>query len=228
VALYDRALPDAAVAAHYAARTSLPLLGSGVVAYRRALNPTLTARGGNLQIANTVIPVLQNGLAPRLDLDGIVASATAMVTPGQTIHARVQEGPGNARDWMGLYTAGADDGSPLAMVYLLGTTNPPSSGFTTATVPFTLPTTPGPYEVRFFWSDGYTKLATSGVVIVGGPTVSLTSPASGTTFNAGETVTLTASVGDYGAGVVRVDFYADGHLVNPITSPPWMTGWGVW
>ncbi|GAA2903847.1 hypothetical protein GCM10010517_69880 [Streptosporangium fragile] len=52
------------------------------------------------------------------------------------------------------------------------------------------------------------------------PTVSLTSPASGASYNAGQAVPLAATASDDGA-VSKVEFYVDGALVNTDTSAPY-------
>lgn len=60
----------------------------------------------------------------------------------------------------------------------------------------------------------------------GAPTVSITSPASGTAFTAPQTVTLTASAFD-SAGVTKVEFYRGAALMGTDTSPPYAHDWPV-
>jgi hypothetical protein len=130
---------------------------------------------------------------------------------------------------VGLFAAGSDDASgALAWAYLAsGTTDPPSVGLTTATVALPMPTTPGTYDVRFFWNDAWLRLATSGPIMVGGPTVTLTSPSANATVGAGETVALAAYASDYGAGITHVDFAVNGNIVTSATAPPWTGAWGT-
>ncbi len=58
------------------------------------------------------------------------------------------------------------------------------------------------------------------------PTVSITSPASGTGFTAPQTVTITASAFD-NAGVTKVEFYKGAALMGTDTSPPYAHSWPV-
>ena len=75
-------------------------------------------------------------------------------------------GPGNPKDWLALYPTGAADGAYLAWFFLNGTKSAPAVGVTTATVTFTLPTTPRAYEVRFFSNNTYQRLGTTPTVTV--------------------------------------------------------------
>src|SRR5439155_20628067 len=54
----------------------------------------------------------------------------------------------------------------LDWFFLNGTKIPRDSGLTGASVPFTLPTTPGTYEVRFFANNTYQRLGTTPTVTV--------------------------------------------------------------
>ena len=63
--------------------------------------------------------------------------------------------------WVGLYATGAADSTYVDWKYLNGTHTRPASGVTGAAVAFTMPATPGTYNVRFFLNDSWTKLATS-------------------------------------------------------------------
>jgi hypothetical protein len=58
------------------------------------------------------------------------------------------------------------------------------------------------------------------------PTVSLTSPAEGTTFSGASTVTLGA-IADDGFGVTRVEFYAGSTLLGTDTQPPYAATWST-
>jgi regulation of enolase protein 1 (concanavalin A-like superfamily) len=57
------------------------------------------------------------------------------------------------------------------------------------------------------------------------PTVSLTSPSSGSTFTAPATVSLAASASDADGGVARVEFYAGGTLLGSDTTSPYSFSW---
>ncbi len=58
------------------------------------------------------------------------------------------------------------------------------------------------------------------------PSVALTSPAPGATFNAGGSIALAASASDSDGSVVRVEFYRDGtFLLGTATAPPYAIVW---
>jgi regulation of enolase protein 1 (concanavalin A-like superfamily) len=57
------------------------------------------------------------------------------------------------------------------------------------------------------------------------PTVSLTAPASGATYTAPASVTLSANAADTNGSISRVDFYANGTLVGSDTTSPYSYGW---
>ena len=67
----------------------------------------------------------------------------------------VSNGPGGITDWVGLYAVGTPDTSYLDRQYLNGLQTPPATGLTAATLTFSMPTTEGDYEFRFFPNDGF-------------------------------------------------------------------------
>ena len=108
-------------------------------------------------------------------------STNAVVTPGAKITVAVANGPGNPKDWVALYAAGAPDNSTnyLAWVYLNGTQTAPSTGVKSATVTMTAPNTNGSYEARFYANDTYTLLALVTFTVQGVTPIAITlSPAS--------------------------------------------------
>ena len=129
----------------------------------------------------------------------IALSATTSWPAGATVTATIANGPGNAGDWVGLYGASAADGTYVDWKYLNGTQTRPGSGVTGAAVTFTMPATPGTYNVRFFLNDSWVKLATSATITVTAPappTIAL----SATTVVPGGTVTATIANGPGNAG----------------------------
>lgn len=82
------------------------------------------------------------------------------------MQAKVAGGPGNRRDWVGLYTSSGPDLYEMKLKYLNGKRTPPDTGLTSATLTFRMPATPGTYNFRFFRNGTYQKLATSQVVTV--------------------------------------------------------------
>ncbi|MEV8372282.1 agmatine deiminase family protein [Kribbella sp. NPDC056861] len=98
---------------------------------------------------------------PTAGVPAVVADRTT-VRRGAQIKATVTNGPGNPRDWVGLYRASAGNSAGgVDEKYLNGGNNPPSTGLTSATITFTAPSSTGTYNFRFFADDGYTLLATS-------------------------------------------------------------------
>jgi len=94
----------------------------------------------------------------------VVGSTT--VARGATVEVDLDNGPGNRRDWIGLYWVGSPDIDSLRWKYLNGSNSPPARGLVRAAVRFTLPRLPGRYEFRFFRSGTHHRLATSRTVTV--------------------------------------------------------------
>src|SRR6266508_3226139 len=105
--------------------------------------------------------------APTLTVND--SSAAISVALGSVVTVGVQNGPGTSFDCVGLYPTSAGlFNSALSYSYVTGTT---------AILPFTMPSAPGPYEFRFFQGCGNAqKLATS-------PTVTVQSVLTGCTVN---------------------------------------------
>ncbi len=88
-----------------------------------------------------------------------------------TITASAMGGPGNPRDFVGLYRPGAPDGSFLAWEYLNNEQIPPPVGLSSGSMTFGLPSATGNYELRFMSVTGqnpkiFTLLAKSPTVYV--------------------------------------------------------------
>src|SRR5436190_1123048 len=93
-----------------------------------------------------------------------VASTTAM--PGAAVTVTIANGPGNQTDWVALVPASAADTGYLTWAYLNGLQTAPAVGLTAATLTFSMPATPGAYNLRLFANNSPTKLATSATVTV--------------------------------------------------------------
>ena len=145
---------------------------------------TLTGGGG------ATVPLSGTGVAGGPSLT-VVGSTT--VGPGATVQVQVANGPGNPRDWVAFHASAAADTSYLDWKYLNGTRTAPATGLTSATLSFTMPTTPGTYNFRFFQNNTYTKLATSATVTVTSSTPTVT--VSTTTATPGQTIQVTVSNG---------------------------------
>src|SRR5207253_6026152 len=121
---------------------------------------------------------------------GRVVTATSLVVPGGTITVTIVGGPAYTTDWVGLTPVNGADNASVDWKYLSGSTAPPLVGLATATVTFFAPTTAGVYNVRFFSSNGWTKLATSNNVTVGA-----TATVASTSVVAGGSISVTIAGG---------------------------------
>ena len=104
----------------------------------------------------------------------LTVSATS-VAPGASVTATLTNGAGGGQDWLALAPAAASNTSYTTFTYV-------GAGVTTRTWTVTMPSTPGPYEFRLFFNNGYTRAATSPTVTVsaavnGVPSIASLSPA---------------------------------------------------
>jgi hypothetical protein len=118
----------------------------------------------------------------QLAVNGVVPPGSTSVVAGSSAMVAVSAGPGNVTDWLGLYAAGIADANPITWTYLGGSTAPPATGLSDATLRFQVPTSAGTYEFRLFASNGYTRLATS--VLTGSPSPSPIRPCPATWIGA--------------------------------------------
>lgn len=102
-----------------------------------------------------------------------ITTLPTTAAPGASLTVSVSGGPGNARDWVGLYAVGAADTAFLAWKYLDGSQTPPATGVTQATLTFSAPQAAGSYEFRLFADNGYTRLAKGPTVVVSGSSSSV-------------------------------------------------------
>jgi len=79
-----------------------------------------------------------------------------LAVTGSEMTISYSEFPGNAKDWIGLYSTSAGDKQAVSWQYTNGKKN--------GTMVFKLPVTEGKYEFRSFVNDGYTLLCKSGIV----------------------------------------------------------------
>jgi hypothetical protein len=154
---------------------------------------------GTFQRLATSGPLVVTPSPAQLTVNGVTAPATLTIAAGSAAVAAVSNGPANAADWVGLYPAGAADAQPLSWEYLNGSTAPPAAGTTAASLTFLVPASAGSYELRFFSNNSYTRLATSGAVIVEASPAQLVVngvvPPAGAVVAAGSTAAVTISAG---------------------------------
>jgi hypothetical protein len=122
------------------------------------LSFTLTANNGTRSTTSTAVTVTVN--APSIALGATTAIA------GQIVTATIANGPGNLRDWVGLFATGAPSANSLQWQYLDGTHTAPVPSLSGGTLSFTMPVTAGTYELRFFLNNTLNVLVISGPISV--------------------------------------------------------------
>jgi subtilisin family serine protease len=119
------------------------------------------------------------------------------VSPGATITFTLTNGNTNPMSWVALYPAAAGDvRGYLQWQYLNGAQSPPPTAISTTTLRFTVPTTGGTYNIRWFGDSGYTKIATSADITVAVPprvSISDASIVEGNSGTSNATFTMTVS-----------------------------------
>jgi hypothetical protein len=152
-------------------------------------------------------------------------------TPTVTLTAPANGATSTAPATVTLTASASDPENGLARVEfyrgttLLGTATAPPYSFTWSSVPA------GSYTLTAVAADQEGARTTSAPVSITvaapnqPPTVTLTSPASGATFTAPATVTLTASASDPESHLARVEFYSGTTLLGAATAPPYSFTW---
>jgi regulation of enolase protein 1 (concanavalin A-like superfamily) len=126
-------------------------------------------------------------------------------------------------------TAGDTDGSVTRVDFYSGTQLVGSA--TASPFTYTWSNVPaGTYSLTAVATDNEAATTTSQPVsvTVGGnkpPTVSISSPATGASYTAPASITISATVGDTDGSVTRLDFYAGAQLVGSVTTTPNTITW---
>ncbi|HLG69272.1 MAG TPA: carboxypeptidase regulatory-like domain-containing protein, partial [Chloroflexota bacterium] len=120
-----------------------------------------------------------------------LSAASSSATGGQSL-AVSWTGSTDKQDWIGLYATGASDASYLAWEYTSCSHAWSGSAVASGSCTFTLPTTPGTYEFRFFSASGGAAAAASGTVTVSSATT-ISAAASSATAGQGMAVSWTGS-----------------------------------
>lgn len=153
------------------------------------------ATSGNVAVLSSSAHIAVNGTVP---------PAAVSIAAGGHVVATITNGPGNAGDWVGLFTVAAPDDAYVSWKYLNGTTAAPSTGSASATVTFAVPTTPGSYELRFFATNGDARLATSTTIVVQASSaqvaVNSMVPPEGVNVDAGSVTVVSVSSGPGNTG----------------------------
>jgi hypothetical protein len=156
-----------------------------------------------------------------------VTAAPSATVGGGTETVTVANGPGNARDWVGVFATASGNAAFIDWKYLNGLKTAPAAAVTSATLTFTMPASAGSYNFRLFSNDSYTLAATSGTVVVDTvpPTVSMTGPAANATVSG--TINVTATAADDTA-IGGVQFTLDGaNLGTEAVAPPYAVVWST-
>jgi len=119
----------------------------------RARRETHCMRWAALLAALLAWPAVAQAPSVTLIVSPRVVASNGLVT------VTVANGPATLTDWVALAVAGSDDTSYLAWDYLNSMQTPPGVGLSSASVVMTAPASPGSYEARFYYNNGFTVLA---------------------------------------------------------------------
>jgi hypothetical protein len=108
----------------------------------------------------------------KVTLEPRVRSEARSYRPGAKVAVEFLYGPGNAKDWVGIYRVGGEDASPLDWFYVDGTQDG-KTGVKSGSLLFAGGfASPGDYEIRFFKDDSFERLDVGQFTIEAvGPTV---------------------------------------------------------
>ena len=90
-------------------------------------------------------------------LEPVVTMSKSEYSTGEQIVVNFSGLPGNALDWIGLYEQSADNLTIVDWWYTDGTTSG-TAGITDGSLTFDGISTPGDYEARLFYNNGYTTV----------------------------------------------------------------------
>src|SRR5439155_1587370 len=116
------------------------------------------------KLATSPTVTVQPAQLATVSLNG--GSVALTVAGGATVTVGVTNGPGSPKDWLALYAKGAPDSAYLDWFFLNGTKNAPAAGLASASVPVTVPSTLGDYELRCSSNNTFPRLALRAAVTV--------------------------------------------------------------
>lgn len=170
-----------------AGKTSGDLTFSGGLTSPGKYDIYLLLNDGYTKLAKTSIDIL----GPN---DPMLRSAKEVYAAQESIEVNFSHGPGNPKDWIGIYPVDAVPGqiNSLLWEYVDGTPTA-GEGKTDGTVAFHPGLAPGDYAVYFLLNDGYTILASDRFTIAPSSPIQLTISRSG----ANVTLNWTGGTGPY-------------------------------
>jgi hypothetical protein len=95
-----------------------------------------------------------------------ISVSESAAAPGSQVTVTVSNGPGKPADWVALVPAGAASQAYVDYRYMNGKKVVPAAGVSDATLTFTMPTTPGSYELRMFLNNTYTSVTVGPTIVV--------------------------------------------------------------
>src|SRR5262249_1974065 len=113
---------------------------------------------GYTVLASTAFSVIRGPLS-------VLSTSKTIYAPGESIVASFSDGPGNARDWVGIYPDGATPGDVGSTLwYYVGGSQTPGAALTSGTLTFAAgsgswPLAEGRWKAFFLANDGYSVLA---------------------------------------------------------------------
>jgi hypothetical protein len=147
-----------------------------------------------------------------------VTSAKDSYHAGETISITFTNGPGNAKDWIGIYPVNVEPGSVGSTIWFyVDGTKSGANGLASGTIQFVNGlSTPGTWVAYLLENDGYTKLAQVSFTVV--PTPSVTTDKS--IYATNETIQVTFANGP-GNAKDWVGIYPDGAVPGGPASTIW-------
>ncbi len=136
--------------------------GAGTYEFR------LFAKNGYTRLATSGAIVVSDSATPPPTSPTLVATPSS-VAPGGSVSVSWAGLPApTATDWVGVYRQGAADTAAVWWFYTSTCSSAVGTAKASGSCPLTMPASEGTYELRLFSQNGWTRIATSGSIVVGG------------------------------------------------------------
>jgi hypothetical protein len=116
--------------------------------------------GGGFGLLGQSQPVTVSTPAPR------ITPAATTVVHGTSVNVTFANGPAGPTDWVALYPLGAAQSAMVDWKYLNGLQAAPGTGLSSGSFSFTMPNTPGAYQLVYYANNGWGFVARSAVITV--------------------------------------------------------------